>query len=121
MAKGYQEEFLPQSDSPTVLRDSLKTFLVVAANQGFDLASTDITGAFLQGEKLDRDVFVQPPPDIWKKEPGVLWKLNKSLYRLSDASRNFYYRVRPILEKSGFVISGQDEAFFYKFADDELV
>ena len=56
VAKGFQEEYKPQSDSPTVLRDSLKTFLVLAANEKFDLASVDITGAFLQGEKIDRGI-----------------------------------------------------------------
>ena len=33
VAMGFQEEFKPQSDSPTVLRDSLKTLLAVAANE----------------------------------------------------------------------------------------
>ena len=55
VAKGYQEEVKPQSDSPTILRDSLKTFLSVAANEKFRIASMDITGAFLQGEQVDRD------------------------------------------------------------------
>ena len=114
VAKGFQEEFKPQSDSPTILRDSLKTVLTVAANEGHHIASLDITGAFLQGEKLDREVFVKPPPDVLKEKPGFIWKLNKCLYGLNDASRNFYYRVRPLLEKYGFKIAGEDEAYFYK-------
>ena len=114
VAKGFQEQFKPQSDSPTVLRDSFKTALSVAANEGHHIASVDITGAFLQGEKLDRDVFVKPPPDVLKEKPGFIWKLNKCLYGLNDASRNFYYRVRPLLEKRGFKIAGEDEAYFYK-------
>ena len=72
VAKGFQEEFKPQSDSPTVLRDSLKTVLVVAANEKHHIASVDITGAFLQGEKLDREVFVKPPPDVMKERPGFI-------------------------------------------------
>ena len=114
VAKGFQEELKPQSDSPTVLRDSLKTILVLTANEDFEISTVDIMGAFLQGEKLDRTVFVKPPPDEYKKNPGIIWKLNKCLYGLNDASRNFYYRVRPLLEQNGFKISGQDEAFWYK-------
>ena len=121
VAKGFQEEYKPQSDSPTVLRDSLKTFLVLAANEKFDLASVDITGAFLQGEKIEREVFLRPPPDIRKQKPGIIWKLNKSLYGLNDASRNFYFRVRPLLTEAGFQTSGQDEAYFYKYEKGELV
>ena len=121
VAKGFQEEFKPQSDSPTILRDSLKTVLTVAANEGHHIASLDITGAFLQGEKLDREVFVKPPPDIIKEKPGIIWKLNKCLYGLNDASRNFYYRVRPLLEKNGFKIAGEDEAYFYKNVGGALI
>ena len=72
MAKGFQEQVKPQADSPTVLRDSFKTALSVAANEGHHIASVDITGAFLQGEKLDRDVFVKPPPDVLKEKPGYI-------------------------------------------------
>ena len=120
VAKGFQEEFKPQSDSTTILRDSLKTVLTVAANEGHHIASLDITGAFLQGEKLDREVFVKPPPEV-KEKPGFIWKLNKCLYGLNDASRNFYYRVRPLLEKYGFKIAGEDEAYFYKNVGGALI
>ena len=120
VAKGFQEAFKPQSDSPTILRDSLKTILTIAANERHNLASLDITGAFLQGEKLDREVFVKPPPDIVKEKPGYIWKLNKCLYGLNDASRNFYYRVRPLLERSGFKIAGEDEAYFFKNINGKL-
>ena len=39
IAKGFQEEESPQSDSSTMLRDSLKSYFVLAANQRFDLRS----------------------------------------------------------------------------------
>ena len=34
-AKAYQEGKTPQSDSPTLLRESLKMYLALAANEGF--------------------------------------------------------------------------------------
>ncbi len=37
VAKGFQEGEKPQSDSPTLLRESLKMYFAVAANQGFKL------------------------------------------------------------------------------------
>ena len=67
VAKGFQEAVKPQSDSPTVSRDSLRTFIAIAANMEFKICSVDITGAFLQADKLDRSVFVRPPLDIRKK------------------------------------------------------
>ena len=35
IAKGFQEEEKPQSDSLTLLRESLKIYFVVATNEGF--------------------------------------------------------------------------------------
>ena len=47
VAKGFQEKESPQSDSPTMLRESLKLFFSVVANEGFELRSIDIRAAFL--------------------------------------------------------------------------
>ena len=47
IAKGIQEKELPQSDSPTMLRESMKMFFCVAANEGFELRKIDIRAAFL--------------------------------------------------------------------------
>ena len=63
----------------------MKLFLTVCVNQGFKLKSLDVTLAFLQGEKLERDVFVIPPPEV--RKAGMVWKLQNSAYGLYDASR----------------------------------
>ena len=42
VAKGFQEKEAPQSDSPTMLRESMKLFFLVAANEDFKLRSMDI-------------------------------------------------------------------------------
>ena len=110
-----------QADSPTVLRDSLKGVFAIAANMSHDVVSIDITGAFLQGEDLMREVFIEPPTDIKKHNRNILWKLKKPLYGLKDASRNFYFSVPPILEREGFIVSAGDQASFYKNIDGRLV
>ena len=43
MAKGFQEEESPQSDLPTILRESLKLYFGVAVNEGFGIRSVDIS------------------------------------------------------------------------------
>ena len=42
VARGFQEEMKPQSDSPTASKDSFKLLMAVAANEDFHLASVDI-------------------------------------------------------------------------------
>ena len=71
VAKGFHEHVKPQSDSPTIRRESLKMFFAIAANQQFQLQAIDIRAAFLQAKPLDREVFLEPPSDL--KKDGILW------------------------------------------------
>merc|ERR1712030_113785 len=64
VARCFQESYKPQSDSPTVLKDSFKLLMAVAANNGFRLASVDIRAAFFKSKSLDQDVFVKPPKTL---------------------------------------------------------
>lgn len=91
VARGFQEDEKPQSDSPTMLRESLKMFFALAVNEDFCLRSIDIRAAFLQANKLDREIYMTPPKDV--KKEGMIWKLKKPLYGLNDASHKFWLRV----------------------------
>ena len=112
VARGFQEEVCPQSDSPTVLRESNKLFTAVAANSGFSIVSVDIRAAFLQSKELKRDVYVIPPKDIAK--PGIIWKLKKPLYGLNDASRRFWLRLKEVFDNENLKTLPGDEAFYFK-------
>ena len=61
VAKEFHEEESPQSDLPTLLRESLKLYFAVAANEEFGLRSMDIRARFLKC--LNREVFMEPPRD----------------------------------------------------------
>ena len=49
-----------RSDSPTAAKETLKIALMIAANEGFGIKSIDIKSAYLQGNDLNRDIYVQP-------------------------------------------------------------
>ena len=115
VAKGFQEAESPQSDSPTMLRESMKLFFSVAANEGFQLRKIDIRAAFLQADPLDRDVFMRIPKDI--RKDGMIWRLKKPLYGLNDASRKFWLRMKGIFKDIGLVKLSGDEAVYYKVTD----
>ena len=76
VAKGFQEKEAPQSDSPTMLRESMKMFFSVAANEDFELRKINIRTAFLQANQLDTKVFLQSPKDI--KRDRYIWNLKKT-------------------------------------------
>ena len=77
---GNQEMYEVRSDSPTVTKQSLRLVFTIAAQFGWEVITSDVTSAFLQSDKLDREVFVQPPSDI--RVPGTLWRLEKPMYGL---------------------------------------
>jgi len=56
------------SDSPTVDRHSVKLTLSVAVSLKWRVRTLDVSAAFLQGRKIDRTVYVEPPKEF--KKPG---------------------------------------------------
>ena len=97
--KGFAENERPQSDSPTANRESLRLFLSISASLGFEnLCSIDVSAAFLQAEKLERDVYVKLPK-FMNPDDSWAYKLEKPLYGLSDAGRKFWLKLKKILKE----------------------
>ena len=111
-AKGFQEEIIVRSDSPTVGKSTFRTMLTIAVSNNWDIKTTDITSAFLQGDEIDREIYMKPPPEAGL-HPNQVWKLTKPLYGLNDASRKFYLKVVRILKQCGCIQSLFDSALFY--------
>ena len=111
-AKGFQEEIIVRSDSPTVGKSTFKAMLAITVNKQWIIKTTDITSAFLQGDSMDRAVYMKPPVEAGLSKDKV-WKLTKPLYGLNDASRKFYLKVVRILKECGCVQSLYDPALFY--------
>ena len=57
VAKGFQKGEKPQSDSPTLLRESLKMYFALATNEALKLRSIIIRAVFWQANSLDREVY----------------------------------------------------------------
>ena len=117
-ARGFQEtEDIPK-DSPTLHKSSLRLVLTLATALGWIIQTTDIRSAFLQGNDLDRIVYVKPPKEADMK--GFLWLLNKCLYGLKDASKQWYGKVENRLLKLGFKKANDDYGLFYLVKDGVL-
>lgn len=112
VVRGFEEETEVKSDSPTVHRESLRLFLAAAATHKYDIHSIDIKAAFLQGQDIDRVIYVQPPQEC-RKDDSTVWKLNKCVYGLVDASRNWFLSVKKELLQLKCEQSKLDPALFY--------
>ena len=112
VARGF-EDFTDnlEKDSPTCGHESLRVILAILAHRDWNLHSMDIKTAFLQGEVLQRDVYIMPPREADTR--GKLWQLQKCVYGLSDASLHWYKRVKTVMTESGGIISKVDPSVFY--------
>ena len=86
VVKGFEGQNLTEieQDSPTCSCESLRLVLAIVAVKSWKIRSVEIKTAFLQGERLGRRVYLKPPVEATSK--GKLWKLNKYVYGLCDAS-----------------------------------
>ena len=67
------------------MRDTLNVIKTVVGIKNFELYSIFINKAFLQGDSLERNVFMKPSKEF--AVPGMLWKLKKSFYGMAEAAR----------------------------------
>ena len=112
VAQVYEELEPIQKDSPTVSRDGFCTFLFIASNHQWQVKTTDIKSAFLQGQPLERDVYIDEPKEAKVKE-GIIWHLNTFFYGLNDAARQFYLSVKVALFKLTCFQVTLDPAIFF--------
>ena len=84
----------------------------VASTCSWDLHSLDVTSAFLQGEQMARDVFIKSPKEF--REEGKIWKLQRCIYGLNDAPREWYNKVvRELLQLGGRKSSFDNTMFMW--------
>ena len=110
VARGFEEDLDNRTDSPTCSKDSLRLSLALMGSFGWKCRTIDIKSAFLQGNKIERNVFIRPPKEF---NDGCLWKLKKNVYGLNDAARAWYARLKDVLLGLGMKISHLDPALFF--------
>jgi len=105
--KDYKHTFSPVTKLPTV-----RVLIALATTKGWPLHQLDIHNAFLHGN-LDEELYITPP-EGYRKAQGKVCKLNKSLYGLKQASRQWNKEFTQFLAKIGFSQSKHDYSLFTK-------
>lgn len=84
------------------------------------METLDFTSAFLQGNMLEREVFLRPPSDVCPE--SQVWKLKRCIYGLNDAPRSWYKRINHELIRLRGMVSTYDNALFlWHNATDDLI
>jgi hypothetical protein len=72
----------------------------------------DLKSAFLNGV-IQEEVYVMQPPGFENpKYPHRVCKLSKALYRLKQAPRAWYARLKMFLLEHGYVMGSVDKTLF---------
>jgi hypothetical protein len=80
--------------------------------KGFKLHQIDVKSAFLNGV-LEEEVYVRQLPGFEsEKYPHRVYKLRKAFYRLKQAPRAWYGRLRGFLFERGFEMGKVDQTLF---------
>ena len=120
VARGFEKDSSDLcTDSPTCSKQSMRLVFLTAASNKWEIKSLDIKAAFLQGDKIERDVFPRPPGDVCPE--NEVWKLKRCIYGLNDAPRAWYSRVNTEMLKRGVTVSKYDSALFLWHKDGKLV
>ncbi|KAK8993390.1 hypothetical protein V6N11_033491 [Hibiscus sabdariffa] len=116
VAKGFRQIHGVDYDetfSPVAMFTSIRILLVVAAFHDYEIWQMDVKTAFLNG-KLEEDVYMtQSEGFVTPENARKICKLQRSIYRLKQASQSWNLRFNEAIQEFGF-IRNEDEPCVYK-------
>ena len=115
MAKGFtQVEGVDYTDtfSPVSSKDSLRIVFSLVAHYDLELHQMDVKTAFLNGE-LQEDIYMHQPLGFIKEgQEEMVCKLEKSIYGLKQASRQWFLKFDEKVTTFGFKENKADDCIY---------
>lgn len=99
--------------SPMVKMTTIGVLLSLAAINGWHLHQIDVNTTFLHGDS-DEEVYIKPPLGLPLSNPKLVCELQRSLYGLKQASRQWNAKLTSTLLTYGYQQSKTDYSLFTK-------
>ena len=113
VAKGYNKKHGVDFDfSPIVKLTTVRCLISAATHHKWPIYQLDVNNSFLHGA-LHEDVYMKVPEGLTCSK-GQVCKLQRSLYGLKQASRQWFSRLVEELIRKGFTQSKHDYSLFIK-------
>lgn len=122
VARGFKQEHgidYWETFSPVVRFTSVRAILAIAAKQKLCIKQFDGKTAFLYGE-LQENVYVYQPKGF-DDGSGRVYKLNKSLFGLKQASRCWNEKFTSFIKQFGFTACESDPCVFVSNKNGNLI
>ena len=123
VAKGYTQTQgidYEETFSPVAKIQSIRILLAIAAFHDYEIWQMDVKTAFLNGKLTENVYMVQPEGFIDSKYPNRVYKLERSIYGLKQASRSWNLCFHEKVKEFGFSRS-EDESCVYVKASGSVV
>lgn len=115
VARGFSQKYgidFEDTFAPTVRHDTLRLFMAVVCKEDLECHQIDVNNAFTESTLVE-DIFMKPPPGV-STPPGMVLQLQKSLYGLKQAARDWNQLCGSRLREMGFVSAESDPCLFVK-------
>jgi len=99
---------------------TIRVLMTIAVKKGWVLHQLDVNNAFLHRD-LHEEIYMQLPPGVQSHLPGAVCGLQKSLYGLKQASRQWHKKLSMVLLQRGYIHSGNDYSLSCKKEGDSIV
>ncbi|GKE55963.1 putative ribonuclease H-like domain-containing protein [Tanacetum coccineum] len=124
VAQGYTQEEGIEYDEvfASVARiEAIRLFLAYASFKDFMMYQMDVKSAFIYG-KIQEEVYVCQPPGFEDPNfPDRVYKVEKALYELHQASRAWYETLSTYLLDNGFQRGKIDKTLFIRKDKDDIL
>ena len=107
--------------SPVSIKDSFIIIMALTAHFDLELHQMDVKIAFLNGDLCETIYMKQPEGFEEHGEKHLVCKLKKSIYRLKQASKQWYLKFDEVITSLGFVENKVDYCVYLKNSGSKLI
>ena len=99
--------------APVAKLTTLHLLLALAATNNWTIKQLDVNNAFIHGD-LHEEVYMKPPPGFILPNKNIVCKLQRSLYGLKQAGRQWYAKLSHSLLSNGYIFSSMTTLYLLK-------